>query len=361
MIVKNISCRNFRNIEYCSVALNPEINVIIGNNGQGKTNFLESLYYLSTTRSFRISNDQELIMHDKPLTKLECRVEEESSIRNISCVIHDKGKSCFLGNKQIPRASEFIGILNAVLFAPSDLEIFTASPRLRRRLIDVEIGKIDRTYSMDLNRYNHLLKERNAALKLESVDDAFLDVIERQMAEVQLDILKKRFQFIDFINQRLSERYFDISNEKTEILCQYKGIIEKLDDNSLNTIQEKLKKVRQKDSYLKSTSYGIHRDDLIFMMNGLLLDSVASQGQRRMTVLGLKMTFVDYVLEKTGKKPILLLDDVLSELDIVKRKNLFKAIPSGIQTVITTTDLNDIIEDLPEQKKIFKMNKGILE
>lgn len=361
MIVKNISCRNFRNIENCTVSLNPEINVIIGNNGQGKTNFLESLYYLSTTRSFRINNDQELIMHDKPLAKLECRIEDEENIRNISCVIHDKGKSCFLGNKQIPRASEFIGFLNAVLFAPSDLEIFTASPRLRRKLIDVEIGKLDRAYSMELNRYNQLLKERNSSLKQEKLDDTFLDVIECQMAEAQLNILKKRFQFIEFINQRISKRYFDISNEQTTIACEYKGIIDKIDENSRNVIQEKLKVNRQKDWYLKSTSFGIHRDDLVFMMNGLLLDSIASQGQRRMTVLALKMTFVDFVLEKTGKKPILLLDDVLSELDIEKRKNLFKAIPKGIQTVITTTDLNDIIEDLPNQKKVFKMNKGILD
>lgn len=361
MIVKNISCRNFRNIENCTVSLNPEINVIIGNNGQGKTNFLESLYYLSTTRSFRINNDQELIMHDKPLAKLECRIEDEENIRNISCVIHDKGKSCFLGNKQIPRASEFIGFLNAVLFAPSDLEIFTASPRLRRKLIDVEIGKLDRAYSMELNRYNQLLKERNASLKQEKLDDTFLDVIECQMAEAQLNILKKRFQFIEFINQLISKRYFDISNEQTTIACEYKGIIDKIDENSRNVIQEKLKVNRQKDWYLKSTSFGIHRDDLVFMMNGLLLDSIASQGQRRMTVLALKMTFVDFVLEKTGKKPILLLDDVLSELDIEKRKNLFKAIPKGIQTLITTTDLNDIIEDLPNQKKVFKMNKGILD
>lgn len=361
MKVTNISCRNFRNIESCSVSLNPEINVIIGNNGQGKTNFLESLYYLSTTRSFRINSDQELIMHDKPLAKIECRIEDEENIKNISCVIHDKGKSCFLGNKQIPRASEFIGFLNAVLFAPTDLEIFTASPRLRRKLIDVEIGKLDRSYSVELNRYNHLLKERNASLKQEKLDETFLDVIELQMAEVQLNILKKRFQFVDFINQQLSQRYFDISNEKTEILCEYKGIINQIEEDSLTVIQEKLKANRQKDWFLKSTSYGIHRDDLIFLMNGLLLDSIASQGQRRMTVLALKMTFVDFVLEKTGKKPILLLDDVLSELDIEKRKNLFKAIPKGIQTVITTTDLNDIIEDLPNQKKIFRMNKGQLD
>ncbi len=359
MNIKQVLCRNFRNIENCRVTLDEGINVITGNNGQGKTNFLESIYYLSTTRSFRISKDQELIMHEKPLARIECWLNDEEIERHLFCVIHDKGKSCFISNRQIPRTSEFIGKLNAILFAPSDLEMFTASPRYRRRLMDVEIGKLNSSYSHALNRYNRLMKERNASLKLEKMDLDFLDVVERQMAEAEMTILQKRRQFVDFLNQRLTERYCRLSEENAAIFCRYETFVD-FSELTLETLIEKRKASRQKDWILKSTSVGIHRDDLVFWMDDLPLDSVASQGQRRMTVLSLKMAFIDYGIEFSEKKPVLLLDDVLSELDIQKRRNLFQTIPSKLQTLITTTDLNDVLEELPSRPKIMRMEKGRL-
>ncbi len=353
------SCRNFRNIENCNVDFDPYINVFIGKNGQGKTNLLESIYYVSTTRSFRVNSDQNLIRFNEPFSKIECFIEDDQIKKKLGCVIHEKGKTCFLQNQQIPRTSEFIGTLNAILFVPSDLELFTSSPKVRRKMMDIEIGKIDSSYNFILSKYNKLLKERNSALKMNQNSEDLFDVIDKQLAQCQIEIGKKRKEFIEFINQRITLNYQKISNDDIKIDCLIKSIFEK-DRFDENEIYEKLKSSRQKDFILKNTSYGIHRDDIEFFMNDSLLDSVASQGQRRMVILSLKLTFIDYVLAKTKKEPVLLLDDVLSELDIDKRKNLFNVLPSTIQTFITTTDL-DVLEELPKKPAIYKMINGHLE
>lgn len=358
MKIINVKCRYFRNIESCNIHLNKGINVIVGKNGQGKTNFLESIYYLSTTRSFRVLKDQDLIQHGKELSKIEASIIDNEILKNLACVIHSKGKTCFIGNQQISKTSEFAGKLNAILFAPSDLEIFYASPKVRRRLMDVEIGKIDSYYSFQLNRYNRLMKERNSSLKMEKIDHDILDALEEQMIDAEKIIIEKRLNFIHFINNHLSSLYHSLSGENNRITCQYKGIVECIDDNFFEEQRKKFKETRQRDWILKVTTHGIHRDDLSFEMDGNILDHVASQGQRRMTVLSLKLAFISYVIEKTGRKPILLLDDVLSELDSEKRKNLFNSIPEGIQTIITTTELDEIIKELPLKPKVLVMDKG---
>lgn len=358
MKIEKINLRNFRNIENCEFDLADGINVITGKNGQGKTNFLESIYYLSTTRSFRVSKDQELIMHGKPLAKMDCSMIDDDLKKHLCCVIHDKGKTCFVANQQIPRTSEYIGKLNAILFAPSDLELFTSSPRERRKLMDIEIGKIDSFYSNQLNRYNKLLKERNSFLKQNKRNDDYLDVLENQMAESSMLIIERRNYFVEFINEHLTKRYQQLSNEDSKILCYYSSVIENSQEDGFHCYIDKMKENRERDFILKSTSVGIHRDDLIFKMNDKVLDSVASQGQRRMVILSLKMSFIDFVIEKTKKIPVLLLDDVLSELDLEKRHNLFKTIPSGIQTIITATELDDVIEELPLTFKTMVMNQG---
>lgn len=358
MKIINVKCRYFRNIENCNIHLNPGINVIIGKNGQGKTNFLESIYYLSTTRSFRVLKDQDLIQHQKELSKIEANIKDNDISRNLTCVIHSKGKSCFIGNQQISKTSEFVGKLNAILFSPSDLEIFNSSPKIRRRMMDVEIGKIDSFYSFQLNRYNRLMKERNASLKMENLNHDILDALEEQMIDAEKVIIEKRLNFIHFINDRLTSIYHHLSGENNIITCQYQGIVNYINDNFCEEQKIKLKESRQRDWILKATTHGIHRDDLSFMMDNNILDHVASQGQRRMTVLSLKLAFIDYVTDKTGKKPILLLDDVLSELDSEKRKNLFNSIPEGIQTIITTTELDEMIREIPSKPKVFMMDKG---
>lgn len=358
MRIEKVTCRNFRNIENCSIELDKGINVITGKNGQGKTNFLESIYYLSTTRSFRINKDQELIMYQKPLAKIECTLHDDEIKKHLSCVIHDKGKTCFISNQQIPRTSEFAGTLNAILFSPSDLELFTASPKTRRRMMDVEIGKIDSQYSYQLNKYNKLMKERNASLKQNHMDFSFLDVIEKQMAECEVMIMGRRNDFVEFINHTLSKRYQQLSKENCEVSLCYCKALENLDETTLEQLIVKRRESRERDFILKITSFGIHRDDLNFLFNGKSLESIASQGQRRMVILSLKMAFVDYVMKKTSKKPVLLLDDVLSELDIEKRRNLFQTIPENIQTIITTTEVNDVLEELPTIPKIMVVEQG---
>ena len=356
MRIKKVVCQNFRNIENCCIELDDHINVILGMNAQGKTNFVESIYFLSTTRSFRINKDQDLIMRDKLFARIEGIVESNGMNRKLGCVIHDKGKSCFISNQQVPRTSEFIGKFNAILFAPSDLELFSSPPKIRRKMMDIEIGKIDMSYNYELNKFNKLVKERNSLFKQNKMNENYLDVIEQQMADCQVKILKSRKNFISFINMKLNNYYQQLAKERNEIQCVYDSMID--EDSTKLEIVEKMKGSREKDMFLKTTSIGIHRDDLKFLIDGNELNSVASQGQRRMVILGLKLVFIDYVLEKTKENPILLLDDVLSELDPIRRKNLFKIIPEAVQTLITTTDLDNLIEDLSRLPKVWIMDHG---
>ncbi len=204
------------------------------------------------------------------------------------------------------------------------------------------------------------MKERNYFFKLGKEDENFLDVIEKQMIESQKIVIKKRIEFIDLINQKINIYYEIISNEKNYISCHYKNFSEKMNIEDDKSFINLLKESRERDRILKSTSIGIHRDDLEFQFDGKYLDSCASQGQRRMVVLALKLVFIDYVIKIKNELPVLLLDDVLSELDIEKRNNLFKAIPKNVQTIITTTDIDDFIIDVNEDINILKMSNGKL-
>ncbi len=360
MIIEKIECKNFRNLENLSVSFSDKINVIVGMNGQGKTNLLESIYYLSTTRSFRTSNDSDLIMYDSNISRIDCLMVDDYHKKSLRCLIHENGKSCFISKNPISKTSEFIGNLNAVLFVPSDVDIFSSSPRNRRKMMDIEIGKVDNLYSLYLNKYNTLMKDRNSFFKLGKDDNNLLDILEQQMVDYQTKIITKRIEFIKMINEEMNKYYKIISEDNANIYCKYKSISEKINYLNKDEFLQVLKDSRDRDRILKSTSLGIHRDDLEFMMNDKYLDSIASQGQRRMVVLSLKFVFIEFVLYKKNKYPILLLDDVLSELDLNKKKNLFSVIPKEVQTILTTTDIDELINDIRLNINVLKISEGKL-
>ncbi|WP_302558382.1 DNA replication/repair protein RecF, partial [Holdemania filiformis] len=272
---------------------------------------------------------------------------------------HGKGKTLMIHQKPVSRSSEFIGKLNAVLFAPSDLELFEAPPKVRRRLMDVEIGKVSPRYMQALSAMMKLLKERNSLLKREHLDNAMLEVLDQQMIEQQLTIIAMRRQFIAKMNESLSRTYSALAEEEAQVSAAYHTITEQTEPDAMREeISRKLLENRDRDRILKTTSSGVHRDDLSFQLNGRDVLSYASQGQRRMIVLAWKLSLIDFIAERLNELPVLLLDDVLSELDQQKRVNLFSLISPEIQTFITTTEIAELLPFLSRKPKIAEIDSG---
>ncbi len=357
MYIKEIQLRNFRNIDFCSIQFNEKTNIILGKNAQGKTNILESLVFLSSTRSHRLAIDQHLIKHEKDCSTIDCYLNDEEKDKKLTAVIHQRGKTLMINKNPVARSSEFIGNLNVVLFSPSDLNLFEDSPKERRKIVDVEIGKISPLYMIHLSKYMKLLKERNMLLKMNRINDSYNDILESQMIEEQKKILLYRYQFIDEINKTLMKYYEKLSGQSLVIQCFYESCVEINKDIDVS-LRKMMDRQREKDVQYRSTSAGIHRDDFIFKLEGRKVEEVASQGQKRMVILAFKLSLLDYIKNMTKKLPVLLLDDVMSELDSEKRRNLFNAIPQEIQTVITTTDSDELKKEIQQNWTIFKLSDG---
>ncbi|MEG0404063.1 DNA replication/repair protein RecF [Anaerorhabdus sp.] len=359
MIIKELKLRNFRNISSCICKFNEGCTVLLGQNAQGKTNILESLVFLSTTRSHRLMYDQQMIQDDKELCNLECTLIEDGKEKKIGAVIYQKGKTLLINQQPVSKSSDFIGKLNVVLFSPSDLELFDDSPKERRRILDIEIGKCSQHYMLHLSKYLKLLKERNTCLKMNRVDESYLAVLENQMIESQIEILVYRKKFFEICNKTLSKMYSQLSDQEVKLTMNYQSCIEIQNKEQMKKdFLELYSKNLEKDILYKMTSIGIHRDDFYFDMNDKRVEMFCSQGQKRMVILALKFSLVEYSKEIENKIPVLLLDDVLSELDSKKRMNLFKLLDSNCQTIITTTELVDGFNQLKMKPLIIEVSEG---
>lgn len=346
MIIEKIKARNFRNYANLSIDLKKGIHFIIGKNGQGKTNVLESIYYLSCTKSHRTNTNENLIRKGSPFFMLEADVNRNGKRLNLRCIVNKEGKNLYFYNNPVKKVSDFIGSLNAVMFCPNDMNLFDAPPKERRKFVDLELGKLSKTYTSKLNTYYHLLKERNAYLKRDNVSIDFIEIIDEQLIDIQTTILSQRKKFIDDILKNSNLFYQKLSNDQTEITCHYNSFVEYDEiDKMKEKMREKYKKNRDRDILYKQTHIGIHKDDFIFLMNGNEVASFASQGQKRSIILSLKLGIVEtiYIVSKTY--PILLLDDVFSELDINRREMLIHLLSEEIQIFISSTDKIELKEN----------------
>lgn len=348
MIIKSIDLKEYRNYHHLHVELDPKMNIIIGTNGIGKTNILESLTVVSNTKSFRTNDDQELIHNNEEYARIEVNVD--NTIYRV--IINKSGKALFINQTAIKRSSDFIGKLNVVLFEPSDLELFGASPRTRRRLIDLELGKTSKDYLNALLVYNKLIKEKNNLLKNEKVDELLLETINERLVAPISKIIRYRQAFIDYINQYISEYFKKISNTEFNIRIDYKKAVE----SDELAIKEMLKHNIQKDILYRCSTVGPHKDDIIFYFDEHLIVNYASQGQKRMTMVAFKLALIQYIIAKTKTTPVLLLDDILSELDLLNKERMLNMIPPGVQTIITSTDVNGI--KLKDEYRLFNLKKG---
>lgn len=332
MLIKQIKLNNYRNYNTILLPLYSNLNIIIGPNGIGKTNILESIIVVSNTKSFRTLNDKELIQKEKDYSKIDI----DADVGKLKIVINQEGKSLFINDELLKKTSEFIGKLNAVLFKPSDLELFSVSPKERRKLLDIELGKISKEYLNNLLIYNKLLKDKNKLLKENVIDNNYLDLINEQMVPNIEIIIKKREEFFKNINLWISDIYQNIANTKTKIEIIYKAC------SNIKDIKDNIDKSKEKDNIYRYTTFGPHHDDYYFKFDDYELNSVASQGQKRMVFIAFKFALIKYIESITNNSPIILLDDVLSELDIDNRNRLIKMLPNNSQILITDTDLKGI-------------------
>ena len=332
MLVKEIKLNNYRNYSNITIPLYPTLNIIIGPNGIGKTNILESVIVSSNTKSFRTTKDSELIKKEKEYSKIEI----DSDVGKLKIVINQTGKCLFINNNPIKKTSEYIGKLNAILFKPSDLELFNQSPKERRKLLDIELGKISNDYLSALVVYNKLLKDKNKLLKENKIDQNYLDLIDQEMIPNIINIIKLREEFFRNINLWITNIYQAISNTNTKIQIVYKKCAEE------NEVKDKLFNAREKDYFYHYSTFGPNHEDYYFKFNDDELNSVASQGQKRMVFIAFKFALIKYIQQLTNKTPVILLDDVLSELDIDNRNRLLRMLPKNAQIIITDTDIKGI-------------------
>lgn len=341
MNIENLQLLNYRNYESLALSFEKEsIYCFIGKNAQGKTNLIESIYYVSHLRSFRTNQLSSLVMHEKKYMQIHMLLESHHRQEDLKILVSDKKKHLFRYQDTVHKYSDFVGICNAILFCPDDLLIFQQSPRLRRRFIDMELIKLSHTYTATLSHFQKLLKQRNKALKADHVDDILIAAFTDQMIQDQKIIISQRFQFIQELMEKARALYPFFSKEQEYMDAEYKTFVN-IDNELENNLRKAYEKTIDKDKLYRQTMMGIHKDDILFQLNGQPIHEVGSQGQKRSYLLALKLGLAQIIYEKSGQYPILLLDDVFSELDQTRKAQLIQILPSAMQIFITTTEPMD--------------------
>lgn len=360
MWLETLTIRQFRNYEEANLTFHNGLNIFLGQNAQGKTNILESIYFLALTRSHRTRTDKDLLQFEKKNLAIHGLVHRSSSKLPLDIELTENGRITKINHLKQSRLSDYIGHMNVVLFAPEDLQLVKGGPALRRKFIDVELGQIKPIYLSDLSQYNHILKQRNAYLKSsDSIDTTFLSVLDQQLAEYGSKVIQHRLDFLKKLEHFAKEKHLEISHQLEELTLSYESSIKFTDNvNVVDSFLTELEKSRKRDLFKKNTGVGPHRDDIFFYLNGINAH-YGSQGQHRSLVLSLKLAEIELMKELTREYPILLLDDVMSELDNNRQMQLLETISEKIQTFITTTSLAHL-HSLPEQLKIFHVTNGTI-
>lgn len=355
MVIKSLKLKNYRNYDLLDLTLDTQTNIFYGDNAQGKTNILEALYLSGTTKSHRGTKDRDLIQFEHDEAHLETIVIKRDMEYQIDMHLKKNSPKGIAVNKiPIRKASELFGIIHFVFFSPEDLNIIKDGPSGRRRFIDLELSQLDKIYLSNLSSYNRIINQRNSLLK--DIDRQrnlieTLDVWDMQLAEYGTKVIESRKSFIKQLNEIISNIHYKLTGGKEHIFLEYESSVGNL------TLAQALKKNRERDIRLKSTSVGPHRDDLSFMEGSLDIRKFGSQGQQRTAALSLKLSEIELVRILIKDTPVLLLDDVLSELDKHRQNYLLDSI-HDIQTVITCTGLDEFVNHRFSINKIFHVKNG---
>ena len=357
MIIKSIELSNFRNYESLDLDFDYGTNILYGNNAQGKTNILEAVSVSGTTRSHKGSKDKEMIRFGEEEAHIKTVVNKKDMDYQIDVHMKkNKTKGIAVNKVPLKKASELFGILNIVFFSPEDLNIIKNGPSERRRFLDSELCQLDKIYLSDLAKYNKILNQRNKLLK----DMVFrpdlketLPIWDAQLIDYGKRIIKRRKSFVDELNKIVFNIHKQISGEKEELVLKYEPNI---DDAFFH---DELNRAKERDMRFCQTSVGPHRDDMQFSVFDVDIRKYGSQGQQRTSALSLKLAEIELVKRNINETPVLLLDDVLSELDSSRQNYLLNSI-HDIQTIITCTGLDEFIKNRFKIDKIFNVVEGVV-
>lgn len=367
MYLDHFIAQNYRNLSLIDTHFDPNINIFIGKNAQGKTNLLEAVYFLALTRSHRTSNDRELIAFDQDYTNLMGQIHKEQRELDLRVLITKKGKKVWINRVEQSKLSSYVGQLNAILFSPEDLELIKGAPGLRRKFMDQEFGQVSSEYLYFAAKYRQVLQQKNNYLKQlmkgQAKDQLFLDVLSDQLAGIAAEVISRRYRFLGYLSKSATEAYHNISLASEELTLEYVSSVSEITaTDSTEQIYQKLLTAFQKNRAVElkrgTTLVGPHRDDLEFRLNDQDAHLYASQGQQRTIALSLKLAEIQLVHQMTGEYPLLLLDDVMSELDHDRQSALLSYIHGKTQTFITTTDLEGISWEIIKQPKIYQIKSG---
>ena len=355
MILKSLELANFRNYEELNISFDKGTNILYGDNAQGKTNILEAIYVSATTKSHKGSKDKEIINFDKEEAHIRTYLEKENVETRVDMHLRkNKSKGIAIDGQKIKKAADLMGLLNVVFFSPEDLSIIKDGPAERRRFADMELCQLDSFYLYNLNHYNKIIGQRNKLLKdmyFQPELKETLNIWDSQLVSFGSKIIERRELFVKQLGDIIFDIHKKLSGGKEELVIAYEP------DVSIEDFEKQMKYNQDKDIRLKQTTTGPHRDDFSFVVNGVDIRKYGSQGQQRTAALSLKLSEIELVKKISKDTPVLLLDDVLSELDSNRQNYLLNSI-GNIQTIISCTGLDEFINNRFEINKIFKVTNG---
>ncbi|MDB1551924.1 DNA replication/repair protein RecF [Latilactobacillus sakei] len=369
MYLSELQLNHYRNYESVDVHFSPDTNILIGENAQGKTNLLEAIYVLALARSHRTNTDRELIQWHEDFAKITGLVQRSAGKTPLELVLSQKGKKAKVNHLEQAKLSQYIGQLNVVLFAPEDLNIVKGSPAVRRHFIDMEFGQMSSKYLYNISQYKSILKQRNQYLKQlqrrQAKDLVYLGVLSDQLAAYGAEVTVARRQFLQQMEKWAQKLHQEITKDREVLTFKYQSQIpEEQLDQSVEELYQQFQTLYEKQQTREveqgTTLIGPHRDDVQFLVNDKDVQAFGSQGQQRTTALSVKLAEIDLMKAQTGEYPILLLDDVLSELDDLRQTHLLKTFQNKVQTFLTTTSLENVKKEIIATPRVFTVTNGVV-
>ena len=360
MKIDQLKLVNFRNYDQLEINFNDHMNIFYGINGSGKTNLVEAVYILALTKSFRINNDKILIKKDNIKAKIQGIINKKEDSSEYSVIISNDTKDVYINDSKVDKLGNYVSKINVVLFNPVDIRLIDEAPEKRRKLLNISIGSLYKEYLIILANYQKILKQRNFYLRgmytNHNYDTAYLDILTNKLIEYGLLICKYRNDFINSINNYITDIYGSIFNNNTlkiKYISSYKN-------KTKEEILEMYKKNYQREMNIGKTLYGIHHDDIEFIVDNNSLKEFGSEGQRKNAIISYKLAEINVIKDIRGYYPILILDDLFSELDKGRVLNIFNLLNNDVQIFITTTEIKNIKKKYIKDAKIFHVENGTI-
>ena len=355
MIIKSLELADYRNYETLKLQFDKKTNILYGDNAQGKTNILEAIYVSATTKSHKGSKDKEIVNFEKEEAHIRTYIEKENVETRVDMHLRkSKSKGIAVDGKKLKKAADLLGLCNVVFFSPEDLGIIKNGPAERRRFIDMELCQLDSIYLYNLNNYNKIVNQRNKLLKDMYMNPDLketLNIWDMQLVSYGSKIIERRRIFVDQLNEIIYDIHKKLSGDKEELRIVYEPNVE------VEDFEKSMRDRQDRDIRAKMTTVGPHRDDFSIMVGQVDIRRFGSQGQQRTAALSLKLSEIELVKKITKDSPVLLLDDVLSELDSSRQNYLLNSI-GDIQTIITCTGLEEFVNNRFEINRVFQVTEG---